>query len=101
MAAKPLQVNSVDLHMSADHMDMHHTDLQASHAAADGDIESAQTGWTGASAAALQAKLAEWQTTTETLCASVSDHGESFRTAGHSYADVDVDGEEKINREIR
>lgn len=101
MGAKPLQVNPVDLHMSADHMDMHHMDLQAAHAAADGDIESAQTGWTGASAAALQAKLTEWQTTTETLCASVGDHGDSFRVAGHNYDGVDVDGGENIDREIR
>ncbi len=97
---EPLKVDPIDLHMSADHISVHHADLQAAHAAADSDIEGAQAGWVGASAAALQAKLAEWQATTEQLCGSIADHERAFRTAGHQYETVDEDGAEKITREI-
>jgi hypothetical protein len=59
--AKDLRVDPIDLRLSSDHMDMHHTEVSTAHVAANGDIEAAQAGWVGASAAALQAKFAEWQ----------------------------------------
>lgn len=86
--------------MSADHMSVHHADLRTAHAAADGDIEGAQAGWVGASAAALQAKLSEWQATTEQLCGSIADHEQAFRTAGHTYESVDEVSAEHIADEI-
>ena len=64
MMADHLRVDPIDLSMSSDHMDMHHGELLAAHTAANGTIEEAQTGWVGASAAALQSKLAEWQAVT-------------------------------------
>jgi WXG100 family type VII secretion target len=97
VVAEPLKVDPVDLHMSADHMGVHHTELRAAHAAADSDVEGAQAGWVGASAAALQAKFAEWQATTEKLCGSVADHERAFRTAGTKYQTVDGESAGKIN----
>ena len=97
---EPLKVDPIDLHMSADQMSVHHADLRAAHAEADSDIEGAQAGWVGASAAALQAKLAEWQATTERLCGSIAEHERAFRAAGRQYETVDEDGAEKITGEI-
>jgi len=69
-----LRVDPVDVHMSSGHMDVHHADLTAAHTAADGEIEGAQAGWVGASAAALQSKMTEWQATTTKLCGDIAAH---------------------------
>lgn len=98
--AEPLRVDPVDLHMSADHMSMHHADLRAAHADADSDIEAAQAGWVGASAAALQAKLAEWQATTQHLCGSIADHERAFRAAGNQYQTVDGRSADNISNQL-
>jgi WXG100 family type VII secretion target len=97
---EPLKVNPADLHLSADRMSVHHADLRAAHAAADSDIESAQSGWVGASAAALQAKLAEWQATTEQLCGSIADHERAFRAAGNRYQAVDGHSADSITDQL-
>jgi hypothetical protein len=62
--AERVRVDPVDLRMSSAHMEMHHAELSAAHLAANGAIEEAQAGWVGTSAAALQAKFAEWQAAT-------------------------------------
>ena len=100
MVPEPLKVNPIDLYMSADHMSVHHADLRAAHAAADSDIEGAQGGWVGASAAALQAKLVEWQATTEQLCGNISDHEQAFRAAGKAYQTVDGESAEHITNQL-
>jgi hypothetical protein len=58
--AERVRVDPIDLHMSSAHMDMHHAELSAAHIAAKGAIEKAQVGRAGTSAAALQAKFADW-----------------------------------------
>ncbi|ORW02543.1 hypothetical protein AWC14_06355 [Mycobacterium kyorinense] len=88
------------LHISAEQMNVHHADLRAAHAAADSDIEGAQSGWVGASAAALQAKLAEWQATTEKLCGSMADHEQAFRAARAAYLKVDGESADDIDDQI-
>lgn len=98
--SEPLHVNPIDLHMSADHMSVHHTDLRTAHAAAASDIEAAQSGWVGASAAALQTKLAEWQGTTEQLCERIADHEQSFRAAGNAYQSADGDSAKSITSRV-
>jgi WXG100 family type VII secretion target len=98
--ADQLTVDPIDLHMSSAHMDMHHTDLQTAHVAANGDIEAAQTGWVGASAAALQAKFAEWEAVTTALCTDVAAHGEAFRSAAHSYVAIDGEGARKLDQQL-
>ena len=95
-----LKVDPTDLHMSSDHMDMHHTDLQTAHVAANGDIEAAQTGWVGASAAALQAKFAEWQAATTSLCTDVAAHGAAFRNAAQGYVAIDGEGARKLDHQL-
>jgi WXG100 family type VII secretion target len=97
---EPLEVDPVELHISANHMSVHHADLRAAHAAADSEIEGAQAGWVGASAAALQAKLAEWQSTTEHLCGTIADHEQAFRAAGNQYRAVDGQSADNIDDQI-
>jgi WXG100 family type VII secretion target len=98
--ADHLNVEPVDLHMSAAHMDVHHAELQAAHAAADGAIEAAQAGWVGASAAALKAKFAEWRATTEELTGDIATHGAAFRSVALGYAGVDSDSAETLNGQL-
>ncbi len=100
VVADHLKVDPVDLHMSSDHMSMHHADLRAAHAAADSAVQGAQTGWVGASAAALQAKLTEWQAATTKLCGDIEYHGQAFRSAGLDYEHTDDEGSKNITREI-
>jgi WXG100 family type VII secretion target len=98
--ADHMKVEPVDLHMSSDHMDMHHAELLAAHTAANGAIEEAQAGWVGASAAVLQSKLAEWQAATAQLCGEIAAHGEAFRNAAAGYQTIDTDSAEKLNDQI-
>lgn len=98
--AKSLKVDPIDLHASADHLNMHHADLRTAHGSADADIEDAQTGWVGASAAALQAKFAEWQATTEQLCGTIADHEQAIRTAAAQYQKTDEHGGRNIDGAI-
>lgn len=84
-----LEVDPIDLRMSSDHMDMHHSELLAAHATADSAIEEAQAGWVGSSAIALQAKFAEWQGDTARMAEDIAAHGEAFRSAAADYETVD------------
>jgi WXG100 family type VII secretion target len=95
-----LKVDVVDLRMSSDHMDMHHADLQAAHAAANGVIEGAQAGWVGASGAALQSKLSEWQATTERLCGDIAAHGAAYQAAANGYVQNDHSAADCLDRTI-
>jgi WXG100 family type VII secretion target len=95
-----LKVDPIDLHMSSDHMDLHHSELQAAHTSANGAIEAAQTGWVGASGTALQSKMAEWQATTTKLCGDIAAHGAAYRTAAKLYAQNDTNSAEALDREL-
>jgi WXG100 family type VII secretion target len=98
--SKQLKVDPIDLHMSSAHMDMHHADLQAAHSAANADIEAAQSGWVGTSAAALQAKFVEWQNATTQLCSDVAAHGAAFRKAAEGYTTADDDSAGKLDNQL-
>jgi WXG100 family type VII secretion target len=98
--SKDLRVDPVDLHMSADHMDMHHSELEAAHTAANGEIDAAQAGWVGASAMALQSKMVEWQATTARLCTDIAGHGAAYRAAATGYTQNDTDAAETLDRSI-
>ncbi|QNJ91192.1 WXG100 family type VII secretion target [Mycolicibacterium fluoranthenivorans] len=95
-----LNVDPIDIRMSSDHMDMHHTDLQAAHSAANADIEASQSGWVGTSAAALQAKFTEWQAATAQLCGDVAAHGAAFRKAADGYTTVDAESAGKLDNQL-
>ncbi|MEU0493935.1 WXG100 family type VII secretion target [Mycobacterium sp. NPDC006124] len=92
-----LSVDPVDLHLSSDHMDMHRSELSAAHTAANDDIEAAQTGWVGASGAALQTRFAEWQEATSKITTDIAAHGVAFHSAAQRYASVDDDSAEHLD----
>ncbi|MGH3643216.1 MAG: WXG100 family type VII secretion target [Mycobacterium sp.] len=95
-----LNVDPVDLHMSSDHMDMHHAELHAAHTSANEAIEGAQAGWVGASAAALQAKFVEWEAATANLTGDIAAHGAAFRAAANGYATGDSESAEKLEEQL-
>jgi WXG100 family type VII secretion target len=95
-----LGVDPIDLHLSSDHMDMHHAELRAAHGAADGVIDEAQAGWVGTSATALQSKMAEWQATTARLCGDIASHGAAYRAAANAYAGNDSDAAKALDRTL-
>ncbi|MGE2721975.1 WXG100 family type VII secretion target [Mycolicibacterium celeriflavum] len=97
---KDLEVDPIDLRMSSDHMDMHHSDLLAAHTAANGAIEEAQAGWVGASAAALTKKFAEWQEATATMAEDIAAHGAAFRSAASGYQAADAKGAAAIDNQL-
>lgn len=98
--AKPLDVDPIDLRMSAEHMDMHHGELSAAHVAANGEIEAAQVGWIGASGAALLAKFAAWQEATVTMATDIAAHGAAFQSAAEEYAATDQTSAEDIDKTL-
>jgi WXG100 family type VII secretion target len=95
-----LKVDPIDLRMSSDHMDMHHCELRAAHASANDVMEGAQPGWVGASAAALQSKMAEWQATTTKLCGDVAAHGAAYLAAADGYARNDTNLAEALHHTL-
>jgi WXG100 family type VII secretion target len=97
---KNLKVDPIDLRLSSDHMDTHHADLLAAHTAANSDIEAAQSGWVGTSAAALQAKFAEWQEATTAITTDIAAHATAFQNAAHAYTVVDDDGAEQLDEQL-
>lgn len=97
---KPLRVDPIDLRISANHMDVHHAELAASHMAANGEIEAAQIGWVGASGAALLGKFAEWQETTLALTSEIASHGAAFQATADDYVSTDQMNAEGIDRTL-
>lgn len=97
---KNLDVDPADLRLSADHMDMHASELSTAHGAANADIEAAQAGWVGASASALQAKFAEWQEATTAMTKDIAAHGVAFASAAEGYTTVDQDGAQALDQQL-
>lgn len=88
---QPLRVNPDDLRMSANFMDMHGADIQSSHAVADASIEEHLSGWVGASALALQAKLLEWQSVTTHATGECTYHNGAFKKVATDFETMDED----------
>lgn len=92
-----LKVDPIDLRMSSDHLDMHHAELRAAHSAADSAIEGAQVGWVGASAAALHAKMTDWQAATTHLTDDIAAHGAAYTAAADGYLENDTRAAEALD----
>jgi WXG100 family type VII secretion target len=74
---------------SAAHVAGQGDDLASAHMASDNRITSAQSGWVGNSAAALQARTAAWLETSRRLLTSVGDHALNLNNDGYSFAEFD------------
>jgi WXG100 family type VII secretion target len=93
-----LRVNHEDMVGSAIHVTGQGEDLAMGHLASDNRMESAQAGWQGTSAAALAAKLADWQPKSKVLLARVADHAQGLHTAAAAYAAMEEDNAQALNR---
>lgn len=76
----------------------HAENVHATHTASDARIESAMTGWTGASHAAMTAKAARWVSTTRTLSVRLAEHGGALDSSGHAYQETENDNAESLHK---
>ena len=81
---------------SAAHVAGQGDDLASAHLASDNRIASAQSGWVGSSAAALQARAAAWLETSRRLLTNVGDHALRLNNDGISVAALESANVEKL-----
>jgi WXG100 family type VII secretion target len=93
---RDMRVDPVTLHASAGHIDGSADDLRAAHGSAHERIAAARAGWIGASAAALTAKVAQWEEESAAHYTELVKHGHHFRSAAASYLDTDTDAQSEI-----
>jgi WXG100 family type VII secretion target len=84
-----IRVTPEDLLISGARVNGHADDLEAHHAASHADIHAAQAGMVGASAAAMEAKLTQWQSTTVALTNRLTDHARALTSGGMQYSQSD------------
>jgi WXG100 family type VII secretion target len=85
-----LRVNIEDLVTSGTAVTGHGEDVAMKHSAADGRIESAQSGWQGQSATAMAAKSAAWMETTSVLLTRMSDHAQGLHASARGFSDMEA-----------
>jgi uncharacterized protein YukE len=83
---------------SAAHVAGQGEDLATAHVASDNRIAAAQSGWVGASAAALQTKTATWLATSRLLLTRVGGHALDLSNDGIEIAAVQNVGVAKLRR---
>ncbi|WP_224770082.1 WXG100 family type VII secretion target [Mycobacterium simulans] len=81
-----LDVDLEQLMSSGRHASGQAEDLASGFLSADNRVEAAQYGWTGASAMALNARMAHWLTASQALVAKLGDHGFAMQDAAVRYA---------------
>ncbi|MBB3606420.1 uncharacterized protein YukE [Mycolicibacterium sp. BK556] len=93
-----LKVTPADLTTSGQTVAWHTDDVAERHAAADALIEGATPGWTGASAAALNARKAQWQATTADLVEQLGTHASNFAGARVIYDLAEDRGAQELSQ---
>jgi WXG100 family type VII secretion target len=96
MSGRTIRVEPEDLHLSASLVDGHGEDVQLGHAAADAEIQAAQAGLVGLSAAAMQAKAAEWKAVTAALTARLANHSTALRADALGYQQTEAQNAESV-----
>ncbi len=76
----------------------HAEDVQATHAASDARIESALTGWTGASQTAMATTAARWQVVGRALSQRLFEHADGLTASGRNYERTETDNAESLNQ---
>lgn len=71
-------------------------DLATAHLSSDNRIATAQSGWVGRSAAALQTRTAAWLETSRRLLANVGDHALTLNNDGISFSALERENVEKL-----
>jgi uncharacterized protein YukE len=95
-AGKKLRVNIEALAGSAAHVAGQGDDLATAHLSSDNRIASAQSGWVGSSAAALQTRTAAWLETSRRLLTSVGDHALTLNNDGIGFAALERENVEQL-----
>lgn len=87
--ADPIRVAPEDLHLSAARVEGHGEELHARHAASDSRVAEAAAGVPLGAAAALGAAMTKWQVDSTILTGKIAGHGQAFRGAATSFAEVE------------
>jgi WXG100 family type VII secretion target len=87
--ADRIRVRPEDLLISGAQIKGQADGVEAGHAASDANIYAAQAGMVGSSAAAMEAKLAQWQRTTVALTNRLTEHAQALTTGAIEYGDSD------------
>jgi WXG100 family type VII secretion target len=95
-AGKQFRVDIEALAGSAAHVAGQGDDLATAHLSSDNRIASAQSGWVGSSAAALQTRTAAWQETSRRLLTSVGDHALNLNNDGISFTALERENVDKM-----
>ncbi|WP_431236102.1 WXG100 family type VII secretion target (plasmid) [Mycolicibacterium psychrotolerans] len=93
-----LKVTPEDLTRSGQAVAWHCDDVAERHASADALIEGATPGWTGASAAALAARMTQWQATTAALVEQLGTHASNFTGARVVYDTTEEHGAQELSQ---
>ena len=92
-----VRVNTDELRMTADQLDMHAADLADSHATAHANMASVVPGFgTSLSAAALNNRIAHWESETAEHHAELQHHRDGHQVACAHYAKTDGESSEQI-----
>ncbi|WP_428338560.1 WXG100 family type VII secretion target [Mycobacterium sp.] len=95
-AGKNFRVDIEALAASAAHVAGQGDDLATAHLSSDNRIASAQSGWVGSSAAALQTRTAAWLETSRRLLTSVGDHALNLNNDGICFSALERDNVEQL-----
>jgi uncharacterized protein YukE len=95
-AGDRFQVDLEALAGSAAHVTGQGEDLAIAHLASDNRITAAQSGWVGASAAALHTKASIWLETSRRLLTRVGDHALNLNNDGIDFAALEHENVEKL-----
>ena len=81
---------------SAEHVSGQGEDLASAHLSSDNQIEGAQSGWVGASAAALNARMAAWLETSRRLVARVGGHALDLQNDNIKFTAAERDNADRL-----
>jgi uncharacterized protein YukE len=95
-AGKNFRVDIEALASSAAHVAGQGDDLATAHLSSDNRIASAQSGWVGSSAEALQTRTAAWLETSRQLLTDVGDHALHLNNDGVSFTAQQRESVEKL-----
>jgi uncharacterized protein YukE len=99
-AQRRFRVDLAALAGSAAQVSAQGEDLASVHVSSDNRITNVQSGWVGASAAALSLKTAAWLETTRGLLVRVGAHALDLHNDAIEYAARECDNAEKLRRPV-
>jgi uncharacterized protein YukE len=96
-AGEKFQIDLEALVGSAAHVNGQGEDLATAHLASDNRITAAQSGWVGASAAALHTRAATWLETSRRLLTRVGGHALDLNNDGIGFAALERQNADKLS----